>query len=182
MAVATDTLLVAAVLGGIGVALWGASLWVFLRQQRELRRFESTTGEIVTATVGPASPPWYSRWLASSGGGATGEHVPDATRTEHQHGDVPDVEYEYTVAGESYTSDTIWPAGIEPVSDRLLSGVDNFARRVVSRYVVGDEVTVYYDPDDPAVAFLRRDRNVVGPMALLVVGMLPIAYVTQLLA
>lgn len=182
MALASDTLLVAVVLGGFSVLLWAGSLWILFRQQRELWRFESTTGEVVTADVGPAAPPWYSKWLASSAEGATGEHVSNVARTEHQHGDVPVVEYEYTVAGETYTSDTIWPAGIEPVSDRLLSGVSNFAQRVVSRYVVGDEVTVYYDPDDPAVAFLCRDRNIVGPMALVVVGTLPVAYVTQLLA
>lgn len=182
MAVATDTLLVAAVLGSLGALLWGASLWIFLRQQRELRRFESTTGEVVTAELGPASPPWYSRLLATSAEDATVDHVSGVARTEHQRGDVPVVEYEYAVAGETYTSDTLWPAGIEPVSDRLLSGPDNFARQVVSRYVAGDEVTVYYDPDEPDVAFLRRDRNVVGPMALLIVGMLPVAYVTQVLA
>jgi hypothetical protein len=182
MAVPAEPLLVAVVLGGIGVLLWAGSLWILLRQQRELWRFASSTGKIVTAEVRLAPPPWYNRLLGASQADSSDESVSGVARSDHQHGDVPIVEYEYTVAGETYTSDTIWPAGIEPVSDRLLSGVGNFPQRVVSRYVVGDEVTVHYDPDDPGVAFLRRDRNVAGAMALLVVGTLPVAAVVQVLA
>ncbi len=58
------------------------------------------------------------------------------------------ITFTYTVNNNLYSSDT-WRFGAWSSSD------DDHAREVVGRYPVGQEVTVYYDPDDPESAVLE---------------------------
>jgi hypothetical protein len=60
--------------------------------------------------------------------------------------------YEYEVGGTAYTGERV---GVEtqPVETDSAEG-----QRRLRNYPVGAEVTVYYDPDDPAAAVLERDR------------------------
>jgi len=64
----------------------------------------------------------------------------------------PVVVYDYTVGGETYTNDNVFPGGLQRWrSDR------SWAEGIVSEYGVGDEVTVAYNPDDHTRAYLRND-------------------------
>ncbi len=56
--------------------------------------------------------------------------------------------YQYVVGGTTYSSDTVFHSAVR------LSGNIQRARETVSRYPVGSEVRVYYDPDDPEAAVL----------------------------
>jgi hypothetical protein len=78
----------------------------------------------------------------------------------------PLVEYEYTVGGKKYRCSRI------DVGE-MISGSE--LETVLSRYPIGAEVTVYYDPADPSKALLERElpRKVfwaVGCVLALVLG------------
>jgi hypothetical protein len=75
----------------------------------------------------------------------------------------PNVTYEYTYNGETYTSKSLFLRNNEISSSSR-------ARGIVSDYSAGDETTAYVHPDDPDDAYLR-DGGVpwVG-------GLLPIAF------
>jgi hypothetical protein len=61
----------------------------------------------------------------------------------------PAVTYEYEAAGKAYRGETILPGWIKNSGPRS-------AQRIVARYPKGAQVTVYYDPADPAKACLER--------------------------
>lgn len=63
----------------------------------------------------------------------------------------PHVVYEYTVAGMTYQGDQV-RVGDNAVAVRT----DSEAYQIVDRYPVGAEVTVYYDPANPAMSALER--------------------------
>jgi uncharacterized protein DUF3592 len=63
----------------------------------------------------------------------------------------PVVVYRYRVEDREYTASRVTPLK-ESRSGR-------WARRVTARYAVGTEYTAYYDPDNPAEAFLLRSRS-----------------------
>jgi hypothetical protein len=76
----------------------------------------------------------------------------------------PDVVYRYQVDEMDYRGSRISLGG------RLYASFDAFARRRVGRYTPGDKVTVYYDPDNPAMAVLEphaNGRSVVWILALM---------------
>ncbi|WP_254837774.1 DUF3592 domain-containing protein [Natronomonas marina] len=64
----------------------------------------------------------------------------------------PVVTYEYTVDGETYTSDNVYPGGFTRWDDSR-----GPAENVVSQYDPGDQVTVQYRPGEPGNAYLRND-------------------------
>lgn len=174
---------------------------VLYRQHRRLWRAERTTGRVVSAGVEPRTTPW-SRWwpgraaevvrvengeddgAADAGGPSDGEGTDGDSTVEYEYRGGgkptlrPAVEYEYRVGGREYAGDTVWPAGYEPTRRRYLgaSGVAfggrGFAATVVDRFPEGEPVTVYYDPDDPADAFLLRERSLSLPALCLVLGSL----------
>lgn len=133
-------LVVVGSLFGAFVALAGAS--VVYRQQRRLSRFERTTGQVVASGVEPRT--------------SFGWHASDA---DPDGATDPAIEYEYRVGAVEYTNDTVWPAGIEPTRRRFRGGASGFAAAVADRFPEGEPVTVYYDPADPADAFLVPARN-----------------------
>lgn len=61
----------------------------------------------------------------------------------------PDIVYRYQVNKIDYRGSRISLGG------RLYATFDAFARRRVARYTPGEQVTVYYDPDNPAMAVLE---------------------------
>jgi hypothetical protein len=63
----------------------------------------------------------------------------------------PVVVYRYRVADREYTASRVTPL-------RESRGGD-WARRVTSRYAIGGDYTAFYDPEDPAEAFLLRSRS-----------------------
>jgi len=77
---------------------------------------------------------------------------------------MPDIEYEYTVEGERYRSDSVWPG-------RDMTGTDKQKRQaVVDSYPEGEVVEAYYDPENPSVAFLEDEAQVVKSVVLGIFG------------
>lgn len=64
---------------------------------------------------------------------------------------IPEIEYEFTVAGETYTSDSVYPGTDFNIKNR------DFAESLVDRYSEGEVVEAYYDPEDPTDAFLENE-------------------------
>jgi len=70
----------------------------------------------------------------------------------------PAIRYRYTVDGETYTSDNVYPGQFV-----RWHGSESTAASVVERYTAGsdttasgDPVTIYYNPDDPGEAYLHN--------------------------
>jgi len=64
----------------------------------------------------------------------------------------PVVEYEYTVDGEQYTEDNVFPGQF----DRS-KGSRSWAEDIVSQYDPGEEIEVNYRPNNPGEAYVRND-------------------------
>ena len=77
----------------------------------------------------------------------------------------PRIRYAYVVAGREYCGQR--RALINVGVGAALRGE---ARRVLGRYPVGSEVTVFYDPANPSEAILERPGPVAGPTLLFVLG------------
>ena len=80
----------------------------------------------------------------------------------------PVVVYRYRVSDREYTASRVTPLK-ESRSGR-------WARRVTARYEVGTDYTAYYDPENPAEAFLMRSRSVL-PWAFLLIPLLGLALI-----
>jgi hypothetical protein len=72
-------------------------------------------------------------------------------RSGKSHSIYPVVGYQYTVDGQTYTSQTI-KAGDQFMNIR----VSGQAQATVARYPVGSTVTVYYNPANPSESALER--------------------------
>ncbi len=57
--------------------------------------------------------------------------------------------YDYVVAGVAHAGTRLY------WSDGIKASAPGNARKIVAKYPVGQEVTVYYQPDDPATALLE---------------------------
>ncbi len=76
----------------------------------------------------------------------------------------PEIEYQYSVDGETYTSDSVWPG-------EDMSGTDRERREeIVDEYSEGEVVEAYYDPADPSVAFLENESRGGASVLLVVMG------------
>lgn len=85
--------------------------------------------------------------------------APDSSRVSWY----PQLEYRYTVQGETYFSDAIWPA-----SDR--GGEEDWARAFIADYQAGDTVEANYQPDAPGQAYLIEGRPWLSWMAMAMGG------------
>lgn len=72
-------------------------------------------------------------------------------RSGRSHSTYPVVGYQYTVNGQTYTSQAI-KAGDQFMNVR----VSGQAQTTVARYPVGSTVTVYYNPANPSESALER--------------------------
>lgn len=77
-------------------------------------------------------------------------------------GTQPDITYEYTVDGRTYTSSNVFPGPGDH------SG--GSAHRIVDEHPEGKQVTAYYNPEDPSEAFLIEDRSVLIPAMMIGIG------------
>lgn len=64
----------------------------------------------------------------------------------------PVVVYEYTVDGETYENDNVFPGDF-----RRYRNSQSWAEGIVAEYEVGTEATISYNPDDPGRAYIRND-------------------------
>ena len=80
----------------------------------------------------------------------------------------PVVVYRYRVGDRSYTASRVTPL------KESRSG--SWASRVAGRYAVGGTYTAYYDPENPADAYLLRSRSVI-PWAFVVFSVVGLAFI-----
>jgi hypothetical protein len=80
----------------------------------------------------------------------------------------PVVVYRYRVRDREYTASRVTPL------KQSRSG--GWARRVIGRYQVGSSYTAFYDPENPAEAFLMRSRSVL-PWAFIAFAGVALAFV-----
>lgn len=96
--------------------------------------------------------------------------VTQAQNSEGQVTYTPAVTYRYTYEGTEYTSDSIFPGDVDPVSD------ESRAREIVAQYPEGEEVTAYVNTEDPSTAFLIDEAPPLWFWLAPVVGVLAILY------
>ncbi|MBT3337168.1 MAG: DUF3592 domain-containing protein [Anaerolineae bacterium] len=77
----------------------------------------------------------------------------------------PEVEYTYEFLGTEYTGDRITFGGSTGNSNR------NKSEETLAKYPVGENITVYYDPNNPEDAALERKIGL-GGKVFLIVGIL----------
>jgi hypothetical protein len=94
-----------------------------------------------------------AEWPAAPGRVVTSESVTTAFRgLGLRYAPAVRIVYEYEVGGTVYRSERV-AVEIQPVETDSAEG-----QRRLRDYPVGTEVTVYYDPDDPAAAVLECGR------------------------
>lgn len=76
----------------------------------------------------------------------------------------PVVTFEYRFEGTDYTSESLYPASVEPDYD-----TESAARDEIEDYETGDAVTAYVDPTSPGDAFLRTEEST-GPLKFAAIG------------
>ncbi len=72
-------------------------------------------------------------------------HKTDAVLKEMYY---PEVSYEYTVNGQTYQGNRFWPEKLQ------ISHADKI-QSTIAEYPVGSQVIVYYNPQNPADAYLQ---------------------------
>lgn len=103
------------------------------QQSREAKDWKETSGTIVSADIDTFEAP------------TTVDNIPRTVITNQAN-----IVYGYEVGGNAYQSNRIAFGGkTQSTSKRLVGGA-------LGRYKVGDRVTVYYDPANPAEAVLER--------------------------
>jgi len=81
------------------------------------------------------------------------------------------IEYDFTVDGKSYRSD-------EVTFNHNYSLDEEFAQSYISKYPVGKQVTVYYDPHDPSFSVLEPEEK--GDAAVVLLSLIISALVVAL--
>jgi hypothetical protein len=66
----------------------------------------------------------------------------------------PEVNFEYSYEGESYTSNNLYPASASKNYD-----TKSAAQSAMDEYEQGETVTAYVDPDSPGDAFLKNEKS-----------------------
>lgn len=126
----------------VGLAITGVGVYAYTTESASLSNNVEVTAEVI------------------------GTSVEDGERTRGTDSYVPVVTYRYSYAGESYTSDNIYPGVNQPqYQDRA------GARTHLSAYTVGESVPAYVNPDAPSEAYLENSRTI-QPTGSIVVGLL----------
>lgn len=137
-----------AFLGVLGVLFVYGGTKAWLSQRRQLATFEPTTGVVVATKL------------------------VDLPRSRRR----PLIKYEYTVDGETYENDKIWPGG--PGAKQM---GPRASHDFLSEYPEGEQTTVYYDPENPSDAYIRRSSNTRWFALVLLVGLGLVGYLVLLL-
>lgn len=77
---------------------------------------------------------------------------------------IPEIEYEYTVAGTTYTSDSVYPGPDFDIQNR------NTAESLVDTYSESEIVEAYYDPENPTDAFLENESVATGSLVIMLIS------------
>lgn len=84
---------------------------------------------------------------------------------------VPTITYEYTVDGETYVNDNLYPGPATAGSNS-----EDEQRSLLDEYPEGETVQAYYDPTDPADSFLEDESRTRQATGLGVLGGLLLAF------
>ncbi|KXK12812.1 MAG: hypothetical protein UZ14_CFX002002050 [Chloroflexi bacterium OLB14] len=114
------------IIGGIGYYLYRRNQQS-MAQRQDSQNWSTTTGKILMSSV--------QSQRSSTGG----------------YSIYPVIVYQYEVNGKTYQNQTV------RVGDKFLKiNVVGQAQKTVDKYPIGKEVTVYYDPNNPAECALER--------------------------
>ncbi len=114
------------IIGGIGYYIYRGNQ-KSMAQRQDSQNWSTTTGKILMSSV--------QSQRSSTGG----------------YSIYPVIVYQYEVNGKNYQSQTV------RVGDKFLKiNVVGQAQKTVDKYPIGKEVTVYYDPNNPAECALER--------------------------
>lgn len=137
------------VMGGIG-GLFVYNAVKMGRASAQRDTYEPVTAQVRNTELETANPGTHEK--GDPGNTGRGQYAPVIT-------------YEYTVDGETYTNDNLYPGpGTAGSSDR------SEQEEILNNYQEGETVEAYYDPDDPAVAFLEKESRKQQAMGLGVLG------------
>lgn len=100
----------------------------------------------------------------------TGSEVQTGTNAEGQQIYYPAISYRYTYEGTEFTSDSVFPGDVNPVSDQ------SRARELVEEYAAGSEVTAYVNVEDPSRSYLVDEQMPLWYWLGPVVGVLLVLY------
>lgn len=134
--------LVAAGLLVVGIALVAAGVGLTLQEEARVADRAQTNGTVLSSDVEPVA--------------GSDEYRPNVT-------------YRYSVAGTTYTRDTVYPPTLEGEGSR------EWARSIADEYQPGDSVPVTYDRASPGNAYIRERRSP-GPIIGLGFGMVALAF------
>jgi len=128
---------------GIGLMVLGGRQW---KQQGDaLKNAVEVDATIVSVEVEPASNIGSDRYTQGK------------TFT-------PQVKYSYEVAGTSYESTRMYPAGIQVSQPNEVA-----ARDALNQFAAGSKVKAWVDPATPTLAFLKKEKSA-APAVLLGIG------------
>lgn len=128
----------------VGVLLAGGGSWMLFNGLRSFR----------TSARRDAFEPVRAQVLGSELRVSSGEN------TSY----VPEIEYEYTVADRTYTSDSVYPGSDFNIQNR------DVAESLVDKYSEGELVEAYYDPEAPTDTFLENKSVAAGSAVVMLVS------------
>jgi Protein of unknown function (DUF3592) len=102
------------------------------------------------------------KWIAVSG------KVLESRILDNQSSLEPFVKYSYVVRGETYISDMITPNKYvfeAPASESSLN-------RMIAPYPVGKTIKVYFDPNNPQNAVLKKNDSILGNIIFVIVSLM----------
>jgi hypothetical protein len=121
------------IVAGAAAAGFGGYMW--MEQGERIDSYESTEATVLSSEVDVET-----------------RNDPDDSGTERTY--VPEVTYEYTVDGETYESENVFPGPGES------SAGQDRAETIVGNHPEGETVTAYYDPDNPSNSFLIKNQQI----------------------
>ncbi len=105
------------------------------------------------------------KWIIAKG------QVLESRILDHGSSLEPYVKYNYVVRGETYISDRISPNKYvfdQPASESSL-------HRMIAPYQVGKTIRVYFDPNNPNAAVLKKRDSIFGDIIIVAVSLMFIA-------
>lgn len=124
-------------ISGFGALIVSLAGWSIVKTAFAARNWPKTAGRVTLSEV-------HGYETIDRNTSSSSSHRP----TRRRQGFMPIVEYEYAVAGRTYTSRHV-------KLDTEVGGSQSFAEGVNAKYPVGRIVTVRYDPKDPKRAYLE---------------------------
>jgi Protein of unknown function (DUF3592) len=102
------------------------------------------------------------KWIAASG------KVLESRILDHGSSLEPYVKYSYVVRGQTYISERMAPNNYVYDQPASMSSIN----RMIAPYAVGKTIKVYFDPNNPQDAVLKKRDSIFGDIILVVVSLI----------